>query len=45
MNTWHQCRDVEMIHDWAMTKQAANGIDPISGIIKRPGVNELRADP
>ncbi len=45
LNTWHQCRDVEVVHDWAMKKQSNNGIDRVKGVVKASGVKELKADP
>lgn len=45
LNTWHQCRDIETVHNWAMQKWNENGIDPVEGVLKRPGVNELAYAP
>lgn len=33
------------MREWAMDKEAKNGIDRNKGLVKKPGVKELKADP
>ena len=45
LNTWHQCRNTDVVYDWVMERQERNGIDPVIGVQKRPGLGELAHDP
>lgn len=45
VNTWHQCRDPEVVYAWAMDRQRHNGIDNEIGVVKPPGAKELDHDP
>jgi hypothetical protein len=35
LDSWHQCRDVEVVHDCAIKKKAGNGINSIKGIVRK----------